>query len=84
MKEPTKDMFAVQTKEAPGLFCENVEAYAKQMEVPTGEEPVVWSIAVNRALQDIDFVLLKSQFANGLESRVRLRKAQGYVVAVNR
>jgi pimeloyl-ACP methyl ester carboxylesterase len=49
MKEPTRDMFAIQTKEAPGVFCENPEAYARQLEAPPGEEPVSWSIAINRA-----------------------------------
>ena len=49
MKEPTKDLFAVQTKEAPGAFCEDTQAYARQLEAPAGGEAVTWSIAVHRA-----------------------------------
>jgi pimeloyl-ACP methyl ester carboxylesterase len=48
-QEPTRDMFAVQGKEAPTLFCNTPEAYTRQLAVPDGEEPTGWSIIVNRA-----------------------------------
>ena len=43
------DIFALQTKEAPGVFCENPGAYSEQMAAPAGEEAILWSIGVNRA-----------------------------------
>jgi pimeloyl-ACP methyl ester carboxylesterase len=49
MQAPTRDLFALQTKEAPGVFCENPQAYAEQMQAPAGEDPTGWSIVVNRA-----------------------------------
>ena len=49
MAQPTRDIFAVLGKEAPGVFCENPQAYSDQVEAPAGEEAVVWSITVNRA-----------------------------------
>ncbi len=49
MAEPTRDIFALQTKEAPGVFCENPGAYSEQMAAPAGEEAILWSIGVNRA-----------------------------------
>lgn len=47
--EPTRDMFAVRAKEAPGLLCVREEAYAVQMQAPEGVEAIEWSIVVNRA-----------------------------------
>jgi pimeloyl-ACP methyl ester carboxylesterase len=48
-REPTRDMFAVQGKEAPTLFCNTGDAYTRQLAPPAGEEPMGWSITVNRA-----------------------------------
>jgi pimeloyl-ACP methyl ester carboxylesterase len=49
MAQPTRDIFAVLGKEAPGVFCEKPQAYADQVCAPADAEPVAWSIMVNRA-----------------------------------
>jgi pimeloyl-ACP methyl ester carboxylesterase len=49
MSEPTRDVFAVQAREAPALFCENAHAYESQLQPPEGEEALAWSILVGRA-----------------------------------
>jgi pimeloyl-ACP methyl ester carboxylesterase len=49
MDMPSRNMFAVLAKEAPGVFCENPQAYADQVEAPADQEAIVWSIMVNRA-----------------------------------
>jgi pimeloyl-ACP methyl ester carboxylesterase len=49
MARPTRDIFAVLGKEAPGVFCENPQAYVEQVQAPEDEEAVVWSVVVNRA-----------------------------------
>lgn len=48
-REPTRDMFAVQSKEAPALFCSTADVYGRQLAPPDGEDPLGWSIIVNRA-----------------------------------
>jgi pimeloyl-ACP methyl ester carboxylesterase len=47
--QPTRDLFAVLGKEAPGVFCENPKAYSDQVEAAEGEDATAWSIVVNRA-----------------------------------
>ena len=49
MREPTRDLFTVLGKEAPGVFCENPQAYSDQVLAPQGEDAGAWSIVVNRA-----------------------------------
>ena len=45
---PSTDMFAVTSKNAPALFCENPERFLSQIATPKDAEPVLWSIIVNR------------------------------------
>lgn len=47
--QPTRDLFTVLSKEAPGVFCENPAAYSDQVKVSDGEDAGSWSIVVNRA-----------------------------------
>jgi pimeloyl-ACP methyl ester carboxylesterase len=49
MSLPTRDIFALQGKEAPGVFCEDAQSYTDQVQPPAGEDATGWSIVVNRA-----------------------------------
>ena len=46
--EPTRDMFALQPKEAASMFAANPDLYMAQLAVPEGEHPVTWSMMVVR------------------------------------
>ena len=46
--EPTRDMFALQPKEAPTTLAQDGERYTAQVAVPEGSEPVLWTITTVR------------------------------------
>lgn len=47
-QDPTRDMFALQSREVPGTFCVNEGAYKAQVSVPEGTNPVLWQIELIR------------------------------------
>jgi pimeloyl-ACP methyl ester carboxylesterase len=47
MSLPTRDIYALQGKEAPGVFCEDAQSYAEQMQPPAGKDATGWSIVVS-------------------------------------